>query len=838
MTSKFSDITWQLTATDCNQFVTPEVLPAELAWFDCSVPATVAESISKISELAYLVNHIESKDWWYRCQFDSAGQDSHLDKLIFEGLATLAEVWLNGEKILDAENMFVEYLVDIQKLKLPNNQLVICFRSVENKLKQRQPRPGWKTKLVNNQNLRWFRTSLLGRIPGWTPPVVAVGPWKPIHLKSDFHGSNLMLETELVQQAGLSNLEGIVHFKCDLHHSFEIEKAELYVGDDCYPLNIEDRKNDVTNVFTRLKVSNPQLWWPHTHGKAFTYDIKLKAYVKQKEYEWQVGEIGFRKITLDQSSENFRIQVNDKSVFCRGACWTINDNLSLTGNLKLLEQQLVQFRQAGGNMLRVVGTMVYESEKFYQLCNKFGIMVWQDFMFANMDYPLSDEKFRNNVNLEIEQQVARLSKHPSLVMFCGNSEIQQQIAMLGFSAEHRQIEFFDKSLADLIENKVGNAGYISSSPFGGDLPFRVNKSVSHYYGIGAYLRSASEIRQHDVKFTSECLGFANVPQEFSRNKVLEGEQPKIHDPRWKAATPRDSGAGWDFEDVRDFYLNQEFTVDPQSLRYQDPEKYIQLSELVSGLMMGQAFAEWRSNHSNCAGGIVWFLKDIALGAGWGLYDSLGYPKACFYELKRHWQPVELVLTNENINGIDAHIINEKNELLAAQLVVKLINQRGLVSNQASHDIQIDSHQSIQINLESVLGGFNDIAYAYRFGAASHQAVCVELFVESTKISEAYINIEKAVPKIDFEVELSYKLKQIDDSSYELSISSNKYLVAVTIKTPGFIAEDNFFNLQPESAKKIILNRHCEYNGKFKGYLTALNFAEEIKLRLTHNEVND
>ena len=168
-----------------------------------------------------------------------------------------------------------------------------------------------------------------------------------------------------------------------------------------------------------------------------------------------------------------------------------------------------------------------------------------------------------------------------MALFCGNSEIQQQIAMLGFDKSTWEIDFYEKTLVKFCQELAPNHPYISSSPSGGELPFRSNQGLSHYYGVGAYLCPVSELRKHDVKFTSECLGFSNIPETKTRNEVLNGQTPVSHNPIWKQRTPRDTGTGWDFEDVRDHYLEKLFSVNPVKLRSFDPERYMQLSEIVT-----------------------------------------------------------------------------------------------------------------------------------------------------------------------------------------------------------------------------------------------------------------
>src|SRR5262249_10571686 len=157
-------------------------------------------------------------------------------------------------------------------------------------------------------------------------------------------------------------------------------------------------------------------------------------------------------------------------------------------------------------------------------------------------------------------------------------------------------------------------------PSGGVLPFHVRDGIAHYYGIGAYRRTPAELRQADVKFSSECLGFSHIPEPETVNRVMGGALPALHHPRWKQRVPRDAGPGWDFEDVRDHYLQHLFAVDPVALRSFDMPRYLQLSRVVPGEVLHQAFSEWRGGHSHNQGGLVWFYKDLWPGAGWGIVD--------------------------------------------------------------------------------------------------------------------------------------------------------------------------------------------------------------------------
>src|SRR2546423_14232323 len=172
---------WRLGRSARGELKVPSQLAgAPIEWHDAVVPGTVAAAIHKDINVP---GDYDADDWWYRMSFPLPSRAGR-HYLRLDGLATLSDVWLNGTRILSSRNMFVTHRVDVTDLLRDDNDVVICFRSLGEALKQRRSRPKWKTQLVGNQNLRWFRTTLLGRIPGWTPAIAPVGPWAPIGLES------------------------------------------------------------------------------------------------------------------------------------------------------------------------------------------------------------------------------------------------------------------------------------------------------------------------------------------------------------------------------------------------------------------------------------------------------------------------------------------------------------------------------------------------------------------------------------------------------------------------------------------------------------------------------
>jgi beta-mannosidase len=346
------------------------------------------------------------------------------------------------------------------------------------------------------------------------------------------------------------------------------------------------------------------------------------------------------------------------------------------------------------NMLRVSGVMTYESYAFFDLCDQFGILVWQDMMLANFDYPQSDPAFLAAIRAEAETLLSGLQTAPSLAVLCGGSEVFQQSAMLGAPRDIWSGPIFDEVLPEVVLRLRPDVVYVPNSPSGGALPFLANEGVTHYYGVGAYMRDLDDARRANVRFAAECLAFANVPEEASLRAM---QLPAIlHHPEWKRGVPRDVGASWDFEDVRDHYLEKLYGVSAMHLRRDDPERYFALSRAVVVEVMEETFGEWRRPTSPTRGALVWFLKDLAPGAGWGVIASDSIPKSAWYALKRAFQPIYLSVTDEGVNGLCFHVINERPAPLAARLSFVAWRDGNVAVASGSRDIALEAASALSV----------------------------------------------------------------------------------------------------------------------------------------------
>lgn len=596
-------------------------VPLNARWFLCGVPAGASPDPAQLADIADWLpiegpdtvagalrnaglwslddppRRFDAEDWWFRALFDASASNR---TLAFAGLAGECCIWLNDEEVLASDNMHVSHVRDLQ-LRDGENELLMRFGSLDARLAQKRPRPRWRAPMIEHQQLRWERVSLLGRTPGWSPPAPAIGPWRGVNWmeRDPVAVSELRLRTEV--EGGI----GRVALSVDLTTkggAGEIEEASLQLSRDGTSFEVGLKRTGSAFSAT-LEIPDVALWWPHTHGEPALYEARINVRLAgaADPIILDAGRLGFRTLAIDTADGDFALSVNGIKVFCRGANWTPLDAVSPAAPAEVTRSALEQVQAAGLNMLRVNGCMVYEDDGFFDACDELGILVWQDFMFANMDYPADDETFAASVEKEARQQLARWQAHPCLALICGNSECEQQAAMWGAPREAWSQPLFDERLAALAREYCPDVPYWPSSAHGGSFPHQNDVGTTSYYGVGAYLRPMEDARRSEVRFASECLAFGNMPPASTIARMPGGSSLRAHHPGWKARTPRDLGAGWDFEDVRDHYLQRLYGVDPAALRSTDHDRYLQLSRAVSAEVIEATISEWRRPASRCRG---------------------------------------------------------------------------------------------------------------------------------------------------------------------------------------------------------------------------------------------
>jgi len=808
---------WQVASAPPGLIARPAAAQ-DLAFVPAAVPGTAASAAPG--------SRYDDRDWIFRTHFaaDAAAPGERL-ALRLGGLATVCEVWLNGECVVESDSMFAAHEVDLGGRLREQNELVIICRSLLRALKARRPRPRWRTKVVVEQQLRWFRTTMLGRAPGFAPQPEPVGPWRPVEL---VRYRRLMVH-RLKRQVDADRLTLGFHLQT-LDDSAAATRGRLILtgvtGTHTAPLDF-DPDGEGLYVRAELHLPHAERWWPHTHGTPHLYQARVELVLADGQLaEIPLTPVGFRAIE-STGGQGVALQVNGTAVFCRGVIWTPPDATTLNGDPW---PALARLRDAGFNMVRVAGTMFYEDDRFHHACDALGLLVWQDMMFANMDYPFDDAAFHKTVTAEARAELTRLARHASTAVLCGNSEIDQQAGMLGLDPAMSRASFFAEQLPLFAKDCGLHVPYIPSAPCGGDLAFRTSKGVANYFGVGAYRRPLDDARRAGVRFASECLAFSHVP-EPERIDELAARTPggisPVH-PEWKRGVPRDAGAGWDFEDVRDHYLRTLYQADALDLRYADLDRYWELSRAVTGEVMAEVFGEWRRGASPCQGGIILWGADIAPGAGWGILDHTGAPKACYWFLRRALQPLAIWTTDEGLDGIDIHVANDGPAPVDARLRVALYRDNRRVAEGSIH-IALPAHGTGCYGSEYVLGRFADAAYAYRFGPRGHDVAVASLYTTDYAVpyAQAFRFLER--PFARGSVAVRGDAYPMGGGRIAVDLCSPGVLWGARLTSPGFAPDDMYFALEPGVTRRVILSPLHAQAMFTSASFTAFNLEGRVSL---------
>jgi beta-mannosidase len=803
---------------------------------------------------------LDAEDWWWRTSFDAQPIAASEDvRLCLDGIATVAEVYLNGELVLESDSMFTAHALDVTTRLSGSNELAIRCRALGPLLDvRRRPRARWRTRLVSNGNLRFFRTMLLGRLPGIAPGPAAVGPWQAVRLERLRH----INVQELTLRPCLDGEDGVLSVRTRLRPLGETEAGSVELelsgpsgshrtqlvldGANDPGAGTNDSGENYLTARGELRVADVAQWWPHTHGEPALHDVRLvvngaPGSGAQEPIAIDAGRVGFRNLAFgvgpdhEIEQDGLDLHVNGVKVFVRGAVWTPIDPIGLAPSGDELRTELRRVRDAGMNMLRLPGTGAYETAAFHDLCDELGILVWQDFMFANLDYPIADERFRATVEDEAAAVLGALKGRPSLAVLCGNSEVEQQVAMMGLDPSLGRGELFGELLPELVRESGVDAVYISSAPCGGDLPFRPGRGIGTYYGVGCYRRPLEDARRAGVRFAAECLAFSHVPTEETVEEMLPQAPARLagHHPLWKAGVPRENEADWDFEDIRDHYLELLFDLDVADLRHVDRSRYLELSRILTGEILAEVFGEWRRAASPCGGGLVLWLHDQLPGAGWGLIDQRGRPKLAYHHLKRALASIAVWTVDENLGGVVAHVANDGPTPLSASLRVALYRDGEHRVGEARVPVELQPHSQAEWSVETVIGHFVDASWSYRFGPPAQDAIVVSLESDeredSALISQAMrFPVERPIAlETATQMGLQASAQRLPDGALCLRVRTGRLAYGVCIHIPGFTPCDDAFSVEPGGERVVRLIPHTADTTLAKGTLTAVNLRGQV-----------
>ncbi|TPX16242.1 uncharacterized protein E0L32_003891 [Thyridium curvatum] len=581
---------------------------------------------------------IQHKTWVYTTNFKAAPvATEELADLVFEGLDTFATVKLNGSEILRTENMFIGHRVDVRHLLKPENELEITFESAYDKGEALRAKYGDRICWNGHYGRIYVRKAQYHFGWDWGPSFMTCGPWKPVSLErytsriDDIH-----VDIDLADDFTQAVLKIAIDVEPKVeHHSVEVELKR--------PDGSVISTTQAVNGSTSIPVTQPQLWYPHTHGAQPLYQLQVwLRSAAGRVLHTKAQTIGFRRVELIQDplkeGTSFYFRVNGIPIFAGGSNWIPGDNFLPRMTPDRYKRWIEIAVRGNQNMIRIWGGGIYEDDAFYAECDRQGVLVWQDFLFACGNYP-TDKWFIDSVTEEAAQNIRRLRSHPSLAIWAGNNE-DYQVANEGLKHDMQMPEeqwakstfgarvTYERTLPDLVQKYSPGAIYWPGSPFGG-VDNNSDRTIGdvHIWNVSSGMLLPYQ-RYPDVpaRFISE-FGMISCPSVATVKETFFGDDEDQHV----------QSKSFEFHNKAHGYEKRMFTCIGESVRMSfELEPFVYLSQLVQGEAMYYAYRGWRRlfEGRECGGTLVWQLGDSWPVTSWAIVDHFERPKMAYYTIAR------------------------------------------------------------------------------------------------------------------------------------------------------------------------------------------------------------
>lgn len=807
-------------------------------WYNATVPgvvhtdlidnAIIEDPFFRLNERA--VQWVDKEDWIYETTV--VGEDKVLESsnqfLVFKGLDTYADVYLNDSLILKADNMFREWEVDVKGiLKKGDNKLRVYFHSPVKIDMPKWEKLPYQLKSNNDQSenggLLDRKIGIFARKAGyhygwdWGPRLVTSGIWRPVYLEAwnDVKIENVQLIQNNVNSSS-AKLSSVVEVVSDENVSGAVVsvKADGKVVSK-KTVNLVKGMNKVSLDYT---IKNPKLWWTNGLGDPYLYDFTTTVTMSDGTQDSVDDRIGIRSLRVvadkDEAGTTLYFELNGKPVFMKGANYIPSDNFLPRVTDEKYERTILDAKNANMNMLRVWGGGIYENDIFYDLCDEYGILVWQDFMFACALYP-GDEAFVENVRQEAIDNVRRLRNHPCIALWCGNNENQDAWFGWGWKREYEALgngyadklwkDFYNlyfKVLPEVVEEYGSGTGYRGSSPisFSDDKSDGINGD-SHYWGVWHGNHPISRYNTERSRFFSE-YGFQSFP-EYESVKIYAPEK-RDHDINSEVMMSHQRGGSFANNRIKEYMLKS----------YNEPkdfEHFLYVGMILQGDAIKTAMEAHRRDMPYCMGSLFWQHNDCWPVASWASRDYYGRWKAQHYFAKKAYDMILVspVVLNEKLT---VHLVSDYLKAVSGKFSIKVMDMKGNVVYNKSMSLKTPVNGS-ELVFESAI---NDV-----LGGKSKNDVII--YTEFETKDKTYTNVAYAAEQKDLNYEkanISWSAKKVD-GGYDVTLRSDVFARGVFMSLSGIdnFFEDNYFDLLP--GKEVTIN--------VKTDLSLSVFKEQLKV---------
>ncbi|QGQ95120.1 beta-mannosidase [Paenibacillus psychroresistens] len=839
-------LTWEPLFRQAADYI--EVVNKQKDWLQTNLPCDVhmpliAQDIIKEPLLAddcFSSEWIEKRSWWFKKQFDLTEEQFASERLnlAFESLDVEADIWLNDSHLGHHRSAFYPFAADIKaKAKVGANQIMVRVTSGLELYSEQDLALIGETKVVfENDQVGQRGDNRRGMLRkaqyvygwDWGPRVATCGImggvtiecFNSLQIRNVYAttvGINAKSTAQVRFQIEMENLHPFktldASLKLELFH--DAKQIAILKSEPCL-------RSGLNYITLELEVIDAKLWWPNGMGEASLYSVKVEAQSKSHFVEYPTFDFGIRTLHLNVDKlpqgideRAFAFEINGVALFSKGGNWIPADSIYARVTDAKYEALIKEAKEANFNMLRIWGGGIYERDAFYTNCDKYGILVWHDFMFSCAKYPDQLAWFREEVEKEIDYQTRRLRNHCSIALWCGNNENHW-----GFDEWWNETEAahfyggavcYNEIAPRLVQQNCPEIPYWNSSPYGGEKPNGSQSGDRHHWHdcmMSEDMEKRITPEEYDkvtAKFVSE-YGYVGPCRKstieiYHNGQILDRESKvwQLHNNTFEKDTVL---AG----------INKHY-VDSQQMEI---DNYLLYAGLCQGLMYGYSLEAMRSKLF-CAGALFWMYNDCWGEVGWTIIDYYLTRKISYYFVKRAFEPVKLILRQKE-GLIQLTVVNETREMIKDSFEYGLMRYDGKEREAKQIELELPPHS------RSVL-----LEWTAELYDPTQAFIYVKPIINNNEIKPVILRAEVfrelKLPEAKLKVE---KVHELDESHTSFIVSSDTFAHAVHFSLDETIhLNDEYFDLLPGEQREIVISHPGHIilaDGIVPSYIKVMNNA--------------
>ena len=805
------------------------VEPKDSNWIEALVPGDFTTDLTKegiLPEDIYFRDNLREAKWtedvyiWYRKEVEiTLDQYNKEAELICDGIDMVSDIYINSQLVGKTENAFLQYKIPVSKALRPGkNSITICIKPARSHIATMLEKyPNYWALFTPGRNLVRHAQCQFGW--DWAPDALSLGIWKDIYL--EFTDGNCIKDLYVE-----TSIAGDCIVRCELNYKKEaLEALEKGVPQSEFPLYYPEgslqveiwfngelvtqqhRDVDGVNVFTGIFIDKPHLWWPNGMGEQNLYTAKVSLLNSEGSVEDTIStSFGFRSVEIEESvietdRVGFCFVVNEQPLYARGANWVPLDCFPGRIDPDKYEKFLKKAKEAHVNMLRIWGGGVYENTLFYELCDRYGIVVWQDFMNACSEIPDDNQFFLDMLVKEAEYQVKRLRNHPSIICWCGGNESSSSHMYEPDKPGRKIVQYYYRGIVTALAK---NCLYIPGS--------------SHSKSDFGQVHTSGETHWSMWPRTKETL-YGTYKERLTHTRTVFNGEISLQGPSplkslKKFLEPKDMWPPSDIYDYHAMYHPAMPEVHPRWVTSQikateqivgpcdSIESFVSNGLMMHSLMVEEELLYYRSMRPYNSGALLWMYNEPWPCTNWALVDYYGNLKGAYWAMKKAFSPFTCYV-KERENSLFAYVMGDYGQTNPVQLTISCIDLAKDVVWKEEFTITVDDTKTY----------CKELSLTHSMENSESRLLFCEIKnadLESTYVYHKPLAKEMAWPSPEFSWEILDK-QVIFDDTYQTTIQIRStsycrylYIELGDVSDADVTLSDSYFDMLPETTKNITI----------------------------------